>query len=390
MTGERVLVVEDEQILREAIRDVLEGGGYTVATAGHGKEALESIEQQEPDVILCDILMPQMDGYEFMARVRSRPEWVSIPVIYVTAKGEQADVRMGRQVGADDYLIKPFEEQDLLVAVRARIDRRAELEAAYDEEMDSLRRSILRVLNHEFRSPLASIAAWTELLSEEESDPGPESFAQLLAGLQDGVRRLGRLVDDFLLLASLQGDQARLEHLEHRQLLNGWQSFLEAAVEPFRKEAAAKRVALSVCCPGDTPAAEVNPVLITEALRRLVDNGIKFANPKGGTVVLAAQGAHDSLRFVVRDDGVGMPEERLSEIFRLFDQVGREETEQQGVGSGLAICREIVRLHGGAIGIESEVGAGTSVTVDLPLPGTANATRTHCSDDAPELGQVIG
>src|SRR5689334_521023 len=132
MAAEKILVVEDDIALLEGLRDILVLAGYEVTTAANGLEGLAALERGLPDLILSDIMMPKLDGYQFYAQVRARPEWIGLPFIFLTAKGEKADIRRGKQLGADDYLTKPFEEADLLIAIRSKLDRRAQLDAVHE------------------------------------------------------------------------------------------------------------------------------------------------------------------------------------------------------------------------------------------------------------------
>jgi DNA-binding response OmpR family regulator len=155
---ETILVVEDDPAMIEALRDILDLAGYGVVTARNGVEALAVLGQRLPDLIISDIQMPRMDGYQFYGQVRAHPDWVRVPFIFLTAKGQKADVRRGKMLGADDYLTKPFDEADLLVAVQAKLNRRAELDAAPGRQMCVLKRTIVTTLNHEFRTPRTDIS----------------------------------------------------------------------------------------------------------------------------------------------------------------------------------------------------------------------------------------
>src|SRR6185503_10573124 len=164
MAGETILVVEDDAALLQGLRDILELSGYQVLTGRTGVEGLAVLEKQLPDLIVSDINMPQMDGYQFYSQVRAKPDWVSLPFIFLSAKSEKDDVRRGKLLGADDYIIKPFEEVDLLVAIQGKLNRRAEIQAAMNRQMDDLKRTILTSLNHEFRTPLTYITTYADMM----------------------------------------------------------------------------------------------------------------------------------------------------------------------------------------------------------------------------------
>src|SRR5215472_324719 len=128
MPGETILVVDDEAAMRELLTEILSQSGYRVVTARDGGEALGLIEKARPQLVLSDIKMPVMDGYQLCTQVRERPEWVQLPFVFLSSFNDEADVRRAKVLGVDDYLLKPFREEDLLLAVRARLARRAQLE----------------------------------------------------------------------------------------------------------------------------------------------------------------------------------------------------------------------------------------------------------------------
>ncbi|MBI4771684.1 MAG: response regulator [Chloroflexi bacterium] len=186
MSGEKILIVEDDPALLEGLRDILLLAGFQVTTASNGVEGLAALEQDAPHLILSDIMMPKLDGYRFYEAVRARSEWVHVPFIFLTAKGDRADVRRGKQLGVDDYLVKPFDEEDLLVAIRARLNRRLQLEAVHSYQIAGLKRTILTILNHEFRTPLTYISTYTDMLREADPDLSSEDFKNLMRGIQVG------------------------------------------------------------------------------------------------------------------------------------------------------------------------------------------------------------
>jgi len=166
MTKPLILVVEDDLALLEGIRELLELTEYKVITAMNGQEALDVLEKQRPDLIVSDIMMPEMDGYEFHEKVSEQPQLNAIPFIFLTARGEKADIRRGKDIGVDDYITKPFDDEDLLVGVRAKLSRWDGLRKQRDEEVSDLKSKILLTLSHEFRTPLTYIINYSDLLAE--------------------------------------------------------------------------------------------------------------------------------------------------------------------------------------------------------------------------------
>ena len=181
MEKAKVLVVEDDIHLLEGIRDILELDGYAVLTAENGSEGIDVLQKQPtpPDLIVSDIMMPRMDGIQFLKEVRKEDRWLSIPFIYLTAKGERADVHRGMRLGVDDYVIKPYDPSDLLVKIESRLARHRSLNQAHKTGMATLKREILTMLNHEFRTPLTFVVAYADLLN----NPGDQGLARMILNL---------------------------------------------------------------------------------------------------------------------------------------------------------------------------------------------------------------
>jgi signal transduction histidine kinase len=369
MAGEKILIVEDDTSLLVGVQDILELAGFQVATAANGVEGLAVLETFQPDLILSDIMMPKMDGYRFFEAVRARPEWLGLPFIFLTAKGEKTDIRRGKQLGVDDYVTKPFEEEDLLVAIRAKLNRRAQLEAAHDRQIGELKRTILTTLNHEFRTPLTYITTYTELLRTAGSDATSDELMAYMRGLQSGSERLRRLVEDFILLVEIQSGEAQETCLRRRDRVPNMPHLLQAVLTRYTASAIKRGVQLIADLPAELPPLLADAEYLSSAISRLVDNGIKFAKREGGRVTLSARAAGDRLLIHIKDDGIGMRAEEMDKIFDVFYQIDRAKMEQQGSGSGLAIARGLLNLHGGTLAVASEYGVGSTFTIELPVNG---------------------
>ena len=282
MPDPTILVVEDDGALLEGLRDMLELSGYHVLTARNGVEGLAVLQARQPDLIVSDINMPRMNGYEFYGQVRARPEWVSIPFIFLTAKSEKADVRHGKILGADDYVTKPFEEVDLLVAVQAKLNRRAELDAAQSRVVAELKHTILTTLNHEFRTPLTYITTYADMLGDENISTA--ELKEFMRGIQTGSDRLRRLVEDFILLVELQTGEAQQTYDRRSARLTDLANLLKMALERARANAEARRVELVLEINGALPPIRADREYLFDALVRLLDNAIKFSRKAGGVV----------------------------------------------------------------------------------------------------------
>lgn len=362
-----ILAIEDHLPLLRAIRATLEAGGYTVFTATDGEQALELLEEIYPDLIVADIMMPNMDGYAFYKALRARPEYVSTPFIFLTAKAQRSDVLAGKALGAEDYLTKPFDPEELLVAVRARLDRARAIREAAELELDELKQQIVNAMGHELRTPLTYILGYAELALSDLSEPPTEEMQGFLAGIQRGAKRLSQLVDDLLLLIRLDTGRAEEEFQMLARVRSDLRPVLERTIRRYREQAAEKGVQLETEIKPDLPPVLISEPLLADALGRLVDNGIKFSQGQGQRVSVAARAASDSVEIAVSDEGVGIRPQDMPHLFERFRQFEREEREQQGAGLGLHVAHQLVQLHGGEITVESMPGEGSAFTVRLPV-----------------------
>jgi signal transduction histidine kinase len=364
MRPETVLLVEDDPLVRDVLTEMLETAGYRVVAAGDGMDGLEAMDKARPDLVVSDISMPKMDGYRFYEAVRARR--VDVPFIFLTGKGDEDEIREGRRLGVDDYLVKPVHEADLVVAVKARLHRHAALEALREEQVQDVKRTILRTLNHELRTPLTYLAGYAELLKELGPELSAEKIRLSVDGILAGSQRLVQLVEDLVLLVDLQTGAARTAHERKRRRVEDIPNLLRHLAEREEPRAKSRNVNLSIEVPPLLPAVMGQGELLMAAVGRLVDNAIKFSKKTGGEVVIGARPGGRGLLIDVRDTGIGMPAEELDHISEMFYQIDRATLEQRGSGVGLTIARGIVSLHGGELTVESEIGKGSTARVDLP------------------------
>jgi len=364
---QRILVVEDHAPMREAIRGILEAEGYAVLTAGDGEEALQVIERARPDLILADIMMPRMDGYALYKAVRARPGWVTIPFIFLTAKAEREEVLKGKALGVEDYITKPFDAEELVVAVRARLSRAEAIREATEVELDRLKRQIATILGHELRTPLTYVSGYTELALEDLETLSPDQLQEFLQGIKRGADRLTRLVNDLLLLVRLDTGQTAEEFQMLVEVRSDLGALVERTVRQYEPRARREGVVLEAQVERDLPPVRLCEPLFADALGRLIDNGIKFSLGEEKRVTVTARAREGRVEVAVADRGVGIPPEDLPYLFERFRQIERERLEQQGVGLGLAIARALILLHEGDIEVESTPGEGSTFTIWLPV-----------------------
>jgi len=297
--------------------------------------------------------------------VRRHPRWAAVPFIFLTAKGQRPDIRAGKQLGADDYLVKSVDLEDLLVVVRAKLDRALTIQQQSRREMADLKRNLLSMLSHEFRTPLTYITGYVDLIQEGEWSA--EDLQKFLGRIKGGSNRLNRLVEDFLLLVRFETDDARQAYLMDKGPFNNWAGLMARVFGLFHEAAAARQVTLLHEIEPHVPLVEVHEGYLENAVTRLVDNGIKFSKHPGGHVWVNVAADGERVRCTVKDDGVGIPADEVGRLFDRFHQINRQRIEQQGAGIGLAIVKNVIDLHGGEVACTSTEGVGSEFTIWLPL-----------------------
>ena len=361
-----VLIVDDDIGVRANLFDLLQISGYDVFSASEGVEALGVMQRHTPDLIISDINMPGMDGYTFYNAVRTNERWALIPFIFLTARGQTLDVRKGIGMGVDQYVVKPFEPEDLLTAVEARLKRIRQIETAARSGVEAMRSRLMTTITHELRTPLTYIYGFVNLLQEEQENLSKEEMDHMVRTIQRGADRLVKLVEDLLLIARLDSGEIALE-VRVQAVTVKLDGLVAEAVASQQEDAQRIGVGIETKIPPEITVTGV-PDRIRDAIARLVSNGIKFSRPPNGHIWLTAEMAGENVRLTVQDDGIGITADKQKLLFHRFIQIDREENEQQGLGMGLTIARGIVVAHGGEIEVSSEgvPGQGCAFTILMP------------------------
>ena len=361
----KILVVEDDQHLMEGIKEILELDDYEVMTAGTGIDGLEVLKSVDPlpDLIVSDIMMPRMDGYEFFEAVRSEPKWVAIPFIFLTAKGEKSDIRLGKAMGADDYVTKPFGAEDLLIAVTAKLERHKQLQSVLSSQVADIKRKILTILNHEFRTPLTYVIAYADMLHRDADAMSLAEMREFLNGVSSGADRLRRLIENFIYLVEMETGEFETSFSWRKKPISDYKGLLDNSCQTILPGLKERRQELEIKIADKLPGIMGDWEYLSVALARLLDNASKFS--KESTCVRVRVELDEEPRLCIRviDEGRGIPNEELARIFDAFYQVNRQKFEDQGAGSGLAIVRGVAQVHNAEIVVESVVDEGSSFTL---------------------------
>lgn len=359
-----LLVADDDPGVRHGVADLLKFSGYQVLTAENGAIAWQILQKHMPDLIIADIAMPEMDGYELYDAVRSDPKWSLVPFIFLTARGEQKDIRYGYSLGADHYVTKPFEPEDLLAVVDARLKRMRIVQTAVESNAESMKRRLATTFSHELRTPLTAIYGFVSLLQDELEELTDEQVKEMLGHIEFGTQRLSRLTENLLMLLQIDSGAVAIEVERFSQPIDIGQ-VVNQAVRSLSSKAQERNIEVETRIAEALVVKGISPYL-TDAITRLVDNALKFSRRVNGRILVTVYRQDDTVRIAVEDNGVGIPPDKQKQLFQCFEQIDRERLEQQGIGLGLAIAMSLAQLHGGTIEIESQEDVGSTFTLILP------------------------
>jgi signal transduction histidine kinase len=365
-----ILVVEDDPYLNTAICETLRSYDFVVDSCSNGVEALAWLRQHRPDVILCDIMMPQMDGYTLLKHTRADLQLRTLPFIFLTARTSPADQRLAREIGVEDYLTKPVDSENLVIAIRSALRRQQIMQEEMYRQMDALRNRIVTILQHEFRTPLTFVLGYAQLLLEAaDSGVDRDELRSAAVAILDGGHRLQRLIEGFLMLAELQNAKLKTEELADLNALDLWQSL----AQEFWHQLHEQKLAVIISEQNSQAMVNGHPDLLHEALKRIMDNAIRYRRPASQKIQLSVEQVPPYVGFRIIDEGVGMPPEMVQRFSTPFEQADRENRTTPGAGIGLAIVNQVALLHGGKLDIDSEVGKGSQITLWLPAAVTSSA-----------------
>ena len=362
--AKRLLLVDDDPRNLSLLEGYLVPLGHHVERATGGREALESFERAEPDLVLLDVMMPDLDGIDVLTHIRARTTGSYVPVVLVTALSEREDRLRGLEAGADDFLMKPVDAAILLARVRTLLRLKQTLDElaarnALLERLQREQRELTSFIVHDLKNPLAVVhlnLAWSR---EQLEEIGAPEAAEALEDAEDATARMQGMVGDILRVSQLEEAVFPLQvrHIEVAELL-------EEVARAHAREATKKDIELTVRCTADL-AAMADPALLRRVLENLVENGLRHTPPHGH-VELAAEGDGDTCVLRVANTGAAIPDAERRRVFDRFHSAG---PRAGSAGLGLYFCRRAVEAHGGRI--EATELEGWPVAFVVKLPGRA-------------------
>lgn len=360
----RILVADDEPRNMELLRDMLEAEGHSVIEAENGVVVLEKVKSEVIDVILLDVMMPQMDGLEACRQLKQNSKTSHIPVLIVSALSNKEQRLQGIDAGANDYLTKPIDRRDVILRVRnalyaKRLYDQVQEDLAKLRELEILRDNLTNMVVHDMRSPLTGILGYMELLEKYAGEKlNTKELTLLKNGRKSGVTLLN-MINSLLDVSRLEQGQMPLNLTESNIdiLIQNAVNSLGSLTEDISLRHLKQNLPATVKC---------DEAIVTRIIANLVGNAAKFA-PKESTVTISVECNEDEAKLCVRDTGKGIPAEYHQKIFEKFGQVEvRQDKKMFSTGLGLAFCKLAVEAHDGQIGVISEVGKGSTFWFTIP------------------------
>lgn len=369
-----VLIVDDDPLIVALLTGLLTSKDYSVKKCYNGAAALDVVKSQPVDLIICDMVMPTMSGYEFLEKVRHEvgPQ---VPFIFLTPLDGDRASRAKLQEGVQHSVTKPVDPHALLAAVREALGRQTMTETLTRRDFDAYRKRVVHTLSHEFRTPLSAINIGMELLLEHKNSLDSEKATNLLEAVRRGGLRLERLVKDFLILQQMEAGITQEIFASHASCVSVSElveRFMSFRASTYQREG----IEFLVVDRSGGVAVKVVESNILDCVDRLVSNAAKFSEDSK-VVELEIEARNREVHISVKDRGCGISEAHVEDAFNTFNQIDRESREQQGGGMGLSIARRYASAHRGRLEFRSRDGGGSVVTLVLPVADASAQTENN-------------
>jgi signal transduction histidine kinase len=441
----KILIVEDSKTQLVHLQNLLENQHFNVETATNGRIALAKLQNFTPDIILSDIIMPEMNGYEFCKEVKSDSRWMDIPVILLTALTDPQDVIRGLNVGADNFIPKPFSSeflisriQHLLVNKELRVDPNSTsgieiffagnkhlitsnrmqiidlLLSTYEnavnknnelikanQELIKLKETLevknvqlqhsneeknrfIGIAAHDIRNPLGAIYSFAEILRDQMAGQITDSQEEIIKYIKVSADTLLRLVNDLLDVSKIEAGKLEINHKTENIV-----DFIRQTISKNKPLSEKKRIKIIEEFESDVVILPFDSARIEQVLNNLISNGIKYSK-EDTSIIIKLKTETDRIRLTVIDHGVGIPQEEMSKLFKPFSKTSAATTAgESSTGLGLFTCMKIVEAHKGEIGAISEVGSGSEFFFTLPLFSHSQQKGDHLTKSIDEIGKIL-
>jgi two-component system, sensor histidine kinase and response regulator len=361
----KILVIDDAEFILESTSTLLKFEGYDVITADDGLSGVESTLQNHPDLILCDISMPGLDGYGVLEQIRAKPETATTPFIFLTAFTEKSNMRAGMEKGADDFIVKPYTRDEIIAAIDAQWQKHKLIEKQMQEKVDEVGKNVTYALPHEFRTVLNEVMNSAKYMNSSSQTIEADEIQEISSDIIASSNRLMKITENFLIyvrIESFAGNPAKKKQLrtylseEPAAMVHDIASLIAQKYDRWDDFVAMRMI--------DQIAVEISSESYHKIIDELLDNAFRFSEV-GKNVAVDSWVEGSNFYLMIADEGRGMNKEQITSITALA-QFERHVYEQQGVGLGLVIAKKLVELHDGTFNIESTENVGTKVVLSLP------------------------
>lgn len=359
-----ILAVDDISRNLQLLGNLLDNDAYRIAFATSGKETLELLDNISPDIILLDIMMPEMDGYEVCEKIKSNPATADIPIIFITGKAERDDLIKGFQAGAVDYVTKPFNSAELLSRVATHIELKLSRDKLkkYNEDLEKLNASknkFFSIIAHDLRSPFSGFLGLTQLMNEDLDTLNKGELQKIAENMHKAANKLYEFLENLLEWSRSQMNTLKIEFQDNKLFP------MIDAIEQLSKEALVAKEIKFINSVSPSLSVNCDYHTLSTCFRNLITNAIKFT-PNNGKITIASYEDDDSINVIITDTGVGIPKGNLDKLFEIDKKIVTAGTnKEKGSGLGLLLTKEFIEKNNGILKIESEVNKGTKAIITL-------------------------
>ena len=361
----KILIVDDTPMNLSILEDILEKQ-YLISVAQSGTQALSIIEESLPDLILLDVNMPGIDGFETCRKLKSQENTRHIPVIFITARVEPEDLVQGFKEGGVDYITKPFNYSEVVERVQIHLKIQqliGQLESKNKqlEELNELKNKFLGMASHDMRNHLSAIKGYSQILQEDRKELPDETKNQFLYFINKSSENMLRMVNELLDISVIESGKLQLD-----LQLESFQSLIKHHILIHKFFADKKKIRLQSDL-SDIPECQIDAGKIGQVIDNLISNAIKFSE-SGTTVSVRLEEKEGKLVFSVQDEGPGISDEDQAKLFQHFQKLSARPTAgESSSGLGLAISKKMIQAHKGRLGVTSQLGSGATFWFEIPL-----------------------
>ncbi|MCK5103201.1 MAG: hybrid sensor histidine kinase/response regulator [Cyclobacteriaceae bacterium] len=355
---QKVLIVDDVTKNIQLVANFLKQAGYEINYAISGKTAIRHIKKEKFDLILLDIMMPEMDGFEVCHKLKSDDETKDIPVIFLTAKADIDSITKAFKVGGIDYITKPFNKAELLARVKTHLELQQQKRNL--KELNATKDKFFSIIAHDLKNPFSSLLGISKMLTQDLRNMTMKELQESSDVMYSSAQNLYKLLENLLDWSRLQSGlfEIKPQSFNVRELVTH-------GIVLFSTSAEQKRISIKNNI-NKLHEVYADPEMIDTVIRNLISNSIKFTKP-GGLITIASAKKNGSIEIIVKDNGVGISTNIKKNLFKIDSKVSMPGTENEpGSGLGLMLCKDLVKINKGKISVKSKHGKGSEFIITLP------------------------